>query len=143
MFRLLRAPVPVLVGALLLAGCSSDGALLGGITTASIPEQPKVDPVCVTLTTQIEGLRKDGVADKVEKAAAKKYRMKPADLAKANELNKANADYQARCGLTPTTPATTTAAAAPAATPAAAPTTVANAVPASQPAPIMPQADGP
>ena len=138
MFGLFRAPTPVLVGALLLAGCSSDGALLGGITTASIPEQPKVDPVCVTLTTQIEGLRKDGIADKVEKAAAKKYKMKPTDLTKADELNKANAEYQARCGLTPTTPATT-AAAAPA--PAAPATVASNTATKSQPASIMPQHD--
>jgi len=141
MFGLSRAPASVLVGALLLAGCSSDGALLGGITTASIPESSKIDPACVTLTTQIEGLRKEGIADKVEKAAAKKYRMKPADLTKADQLNKANAEYQARCGLTPTTPAATTAAAAP--TAPAASTTVAKAAPASQPAPIMPRADGP
>ncbi|MGE8943003.1 hypothetical protein ACO2I3_13895 [Leptospira interrogans] len=137
MFGLFRAPTPVLVGALLLAGCSSDGALLGGMTTASIPEQPKVDPVCVTLTTQIEGLRKDGIADKVEKAAAKKYKMKPADLTQADELNKANAEYQARCGLT-TTPATTTAA-APA--PAAPATVASNTASKSQPASIMPQHD--
>lgn len=148
MFGLFRAPAPVLVGALLLAGCSSDGALLGGITTASVSETPKVDPVCVTLTTQIEGLRKEGVAEKVEKAAAKKYKMKSSDLVKADQLNKANADYQARCGLTPVTPAATTASTAtPAAAPAteaAAPVTVANAKPASsQPAPIMPKVDGP
>jgi hypothetical protein len=100
MFGLLRAPAPLLIGAFLLAGCSSDGGLLGGgLTTASVPEAPRVDPVCVTLTTQIEGLRKEGIADKVEKAAAKKYKMTPSDLAKADQLNKANADYQARCGL--------------------------------------------
>ena len=36
--------------------------------TAAAPE-PKVDPVCVTLVSRIEGLRKEGVADKIEKAA--------------------------------------------------------------------------
>lgn len=104
----------MLVGAVLLAGCSSDGSLLGNqLTTGSVPA-PKIDPVCVSLTAQIDGLMKEGVAEKVEKAAAKKYRMKPADFAKADELNKANAEFQNRCAINPTVPTETTAAAAPA-----------------------------
>lgn len=147
MVRLLRAPAPLLLSAMLLAGCSGDGSLLGGgITTASVPP-PSVDPVCVSLTAEIDGLRKDGVAENIEKAAAKKYKMTNKDLAKADQLNKANADFQNRCGLKPA--GTTTAeapaapaAAAPAATAQAAPV-VANARPAPEPvAPLLRPADG-
>jgi len=78
--------------------------------TASIPEQPRIDPACVTLTAQIDALRKDGIQDKIEKAAAKKYRMTALDLAKADQLNKANADFQARCStLAPKTQQTAAA----------------------------------
>ena len=145
MVRLVRTPAPLLLSAMLLAGCSGDGSLLGGgITTASVPP-PSVDPVCVSLTAEIDGLRKDGVAEKIEKAAAKKYKMTNKDLAKADQLNKANADFQNRCGLKPAGSTTAEAPAAPAAaTPAAAPTTVAaTARPAAQPPqPIMRPADG-
>ena len=59
--------------------------------------ESKVDPACVTLASRIEALRKEGIADKIEKAAAKKYKMTQADLAKADQLTKANADFQFRC----------------------------------------------
>ena len=58
---------------------------------------PKVDPACIALTSRIEGLRKEGIADKIEKASAKKYKMTQADLTKADQLTKANAEFQARC----------------------------------------------
>lgn len=100
----------VLAG-LLLAGCAADGgpslfttgALGTTPQTAAAPE-PKVDPVCVTLATRIEGLRREGVADKVEKAAIKKYNLTKADLAKADQLNKANAEFQQRCSPIPLKP---------------------------------------
>ncbi len=108
MLRTLSAPTALLMGATLLAGCSADGSLLGGqMTTASVTP---IDPVCVSLTAQIDGLMKEGVAEKVEKAAAKKYKMKPADLTKADELNKANAEFQNRCAINPAKPTGTTAA---------------------------------
>jgi hypothetical protein len=99
-----RASSQVLVLAgLLLAGCAADGSnnlfttgALGTAETAAAPE-PKVDPACVSLVSRIEGLRKEGVADKIEKAAAKKYKMTNSDLAKADQLTKANADFQLRC----------------------------------------------
>lgn len=99
-----------------LAGCAS---LDSPLTTSSV--QPasetaaatRVDPACVTLTSQIDQLRKEGVADKIEKAAAKKYKMTPADLAKANELNRANAEFQTRCSTITPRPAQQAAAAAP------------------------------
>jgi len=85
-----------------LAGCAGDGSdnmfttgALGTQQTAA-PE-PKVDPVCVTLVSRIEALRKEGVADKIEKASVKKYKMTQADLTKADQLTKANAEFQLRC----------------------------------------------
>jgi len=101
MFAKLRVPAVLALGTLALAGCAS-GDLFGGssdMTTSSVQTTaaPKVDPACVALANQIDGLRKDGVADKIEKAAAKKYKMTPADLTKADQLTKANADFQTRC----------------------------------------------
>jgi len=51
----------------------------------------------VTLASRIEALRKEGIAEKIEKAAAKKYKMTQSDLNKADQLTKANADFQLRC----------------------------------------------
>ena len=91
----------VLAGAT-LAGCAGDGSdnmfTTGALGTqqAAAPE-PKVDPLCVTLVSRIEGLRKEGVADKIEKASIKKYKMTQADLTKADQLTKANAEFQLRC----------------------------------------------
>lgn len=108
MLTMRYAPVSVLLGAVLLAGCSSDGTFLGSpITTGSI-QQAQIDPACVSLTAEIDGLMKEGVAEKVEKAASSKYRLKKADLAKADRLNKANAEFQDRCALNPAKPAETT-----------------------------------
>lgn len=114
MLRKLCAPTAMLIGAVLLAGCSGDGALLGSPLTTSSISDSKIDPVCVSLTAEIDGLVKEGVAEKVEKAAAKKYKLKAADLTKADKLNKANAEFQNRCALNPTKPAVTTASATPA-----------------------------
>jgi len=115
MSKTLRAPLPMLVGALLLVGCSSDGSLLGTpITTGSIQGQPAIDPACVSLTAEIDGLMKEGILEKVEKAAANKYKLKKADLINADRLNKANAEFQSRCALNPAKPAHTTAEAKPA-----------------------------
>src|SRR5262245_4805862 len=93
----------LVLASLLLVGCAADGSpnffttgALGTSETAAAPE-PKVDPACVALVSRIEALRKEGVADKIEKAATKKYKMTSADLAKADQLTKANADFQVRC----------------------------------------------
>jgi hypothetical protein len=100
--------VALIIGATLLGGCSGGlGDMFGssssaGLTsTASIPEVAKADPACATLVSQIDGLKKEGVADKVEKAAAKKYKMSSVDLVKADQLNKANGDFQAKCSVGP------------------------------------------
>ena len=98
----------LLLAGLLLAGCANDGSnslfttgALGTTETAAAPE-PKVDPACVSLVSRIETLRREGVADKIEKAATKKYKMTKADLSKADQLTKANAEFQLRCStITP------------------------------------------
>ena len=94
-----------------LAGCAGDGGdsffTTGALGTQAAAPEPKVDPACVSLASRIETLRKEGVADKIEKAAAKKYKMTQADLTKADQLTKANADFQFRCStIMPRTAAT-------------------------------------
>jgi hypothetical protein len=112
----------VLAG-VLLAGCAMEGSdgifttgsLTGGTQTAAA--DAKADPACTTLASRIEALRKDGIPDKIEKAAAKRYKMTQADLGKADQLTKANAEFQARCSTVRAAPVT--AEAAPAETKAA------------------------
>jgi len=130
------------LGAALLGGCSDSSSLssvFGGntssnLTTASVlPATPKADPACPALASQIDSLRKDGIADKIEKASQKKYKMTTAELLKADQLNKVNADFQTRCSnYKPAVTAATVAPAAPSAastpaTPAAATNAVATA----------------
>ncbi len=117
MFATLRVPLYVLLGSVALAGCSG-GDLFGSsssdVTTSSLTQPQtaqKIDPACGNLAVEIDTLRREGVAEKVEKAAAKKYKMTPADLTKANQLNKVNADYQEKCSTLPRTAATPVSAA--------------------------------
>lgn len=114
-FKRASSQALVLAG-VMLAGCAMEGNDGGIFTTGSLTggqqaSAEKADPVCVTLAARIETLRKEGIQDKIEKAAAKRYKMTQADLGKADQLNKANADFQARCSTVPTKP--TTAAAEP------------------------------
>jgi hypothetical protein len=108
------APTAAILVALLAAGCAQDGTLTtGGLNTSSIDQAgvAKSDPACLTLAAQIEALNRDGTIDKVSKAAAKKYKLKTEDLAKADELNKANNEFQTKCSAYPPRPvvaATTT-----------------------------------
>ncbi|HXF53484.1 MAG TPA: hypothetical protein VNK52_05110 [Hyphomicrobiaceae bacterium] len=117
MLAQLRVPTIALAGALALAGCANMEGLGGGgqMTTASVPPQPKIDPSCVILASQIDSLRDEGVPDKIAKAAANKYKMKTADLVKADQLTKANAEFQAKCSTLPPRPQAESAAAAPSA----------------------------
>jgi hypothetical protein len=111
----------VLTG-LMLAGCAmegGDGLFTTGSLTGQATAESKADPVCITLASRIETLRKEGIQDKIEKAAAKRYKMTQSDLGKADQLNKANAEFHARCSTV--TPRPTTAEAPAAATPAATP----------------------
>lgn len=93
-----------------VAGCAQDGTLMNGFNTSSINQEeqtaqmPKSDPACVTLASQIDALNQEGIADKVAKAAAKKYRMKSKDLAKVDALNKAHAEFQMKCSSYPPSP---------------------------------------
>ena len=100
----------LVLAALLLAGCAGDGATnfftTGALgtqeTTTAAAQEPKVDPGCVTLVSRIETLRREGVADKIEKAATKKYKLTKSDLSKADQLTKANTEFQQRCStITP------------------------------------------
>lgn len=106
----------IVLGAGLMAGCASEGNILGGstvttssvapaATTAPLAMAPKVDPACVALTAQIDTLRKDGVTERIEKVSAGKTKtvsVKRASLVKMTELDKANAEFQAKCStLTP------------------------------------------
>lgn len=132
------APAAIAAGALLLAGCAENSTVFGGsssnLTTASVVEPPKTDPACVSLTSQIEGLKKEGVADRVAQASVKKYKMTTADLAKADQLNKANTEFQFKCSTVKPVAGTQSAAVAPAATAAgakAAPAVAAKAAPAA------------
>jgi hypothetical protein len=113
-FKRASSQALVLAG-VLLAGCAVEGGD-GIFTTGSLTGQAsaeKADPACVTLASRIETLRKEGIQDKIEKAAAKRYKMTQADLGKADQLNKANAEFQVRCSTV--TPKPVTAEAAPAA----------------------------
>jgi len=86
----------------LLAGCADTASMFNSnssnLTTSSVaPVAAKADPVCISLASQIDGLRKEGIPDKIEKASLKKYKMTTAELVKADQLNKANLDFQNKC----------------------------------------------
>jgi hypothetical protein len=93
----------LLAGTAVFAGCSDMPSLMGSsanLTTASVAPTmaaAKSDPVCTGLAAQIDSLRKEGIAEKIEKAAQKKYKMTTAELGKADQLNKTNADFQGKC----------------------------------------------
>jgi hypothetical protein len=123
----------------LLAGCANAN---NPLATASVsPDKPsvvasKVDPVCVSLSGQIETLRKESAVEGLEKAATGKgtsVKVKRTSLAKQAELNKANADFQTKCG--PVIPKPQTAQAAPLAATGAAQTASAVATTAAAAAP--------
>lgn len=138
-------------GTLLLAGCSSSsGGLFGSnpLTTQSIPATtsntvaatPKVDPACYSIAQRIETLRRDGLTERLEKAAAGKstnVSVKRTSLQQAAELDKANAEFQAKCSAFGQRPMQAQAQIAPGAT---APTAVnsAQVVPATAP-PVVQQ----
>ena len=99
----------LLFAGLLLAGCSgetAEGIFTGSLANNTAQNTPtaeaKVDPVCVSLVARIDQLRREGIGDKIEKAAAKRYKMTQNDLGKADQLVKANAEFQLRCStITP------------------------------------------
>jgi len=102
MSSFIRAAAKALVVAsVALAGCAGEGSegifTTGALGTQASAPEARVDPACVTLSSRIESLRKEGIADKIEKAAAKKYKMTQGDLSKADQLTKANTEFQFRC----------------------------------------------
>lgn len=110
-------PFIVTLGAALLGGCASETGFLqtGALATAApgataqpAMAQPKIDPSCVTLASQIDTLRKDGVAERIEKASIGKKStvvVKRESLAKITELAKADAEFQAKCSTLSPKPA--------------------------------------
>jgi hypothetical protein len=100
MIKHLIVPAALLVASA-LGGCAADGS--GFLSTASITDQQvaaKTDPACTALASQIEAIRKDGAAERLEKAATGKtatVQVKRATLAKQTELNKLNTEFQAKC----------------------------------------------
>lgn len=139
MFQRVIATAALLAAAALAAGCSTDGGMLGNsLTTASVDQSaagkaPKVDPACLALMSKIDTLRKDGVTERVEKASTGKsatVSVKRESLAKMTELDKANAEFQAKCSTITPKPAQQAAALpAPAPAPPVSTATAADAPP--------------
>ncbi|MDX2157697.1 MAG: hypothetical protein SFW09_14445 [Hyphomicrobiaceae bacterium] len=93
--------------ALSLAACAND-QLIGGTSTAALPPKPAIDPACAALASQIDQMRKDGVVDRVEAAAKGKgttVSVKRDSLGKIAQLEKVNAEFQAKCSTLPRTAA--------------------------------------
>jgi len=95
--------ISILIAAAVFGGGCSN---MNGLSTSSVASETavtaqKTDPVCVSLANQITTLKGDGAIDRLEKAAAgkgSKVEVKRTTLQKQAELNRANADYQLRCG---------------------------------------------
>jgi hypothetical protein len=93
-----------ILAAALTGGCANSGFDLStsSVTPAGTETTAlKTDPVCITLANQISTLKSDGTIERLEKAAdgkSSKVEIKRAALQKQAELNKANADFQAKCG---------------------------------------------
>jgi len=102
-----------------LTGCAGDGAdnffTTGAIGSPAQSAEAKIDPVCTNLAGRIDALRREGIADKIERASLKKYKMTHADLAKADQLTKADAEFQSRCSTLGARPATAMVSSTPAA----------------------------
>ena len=94
---------------LALGACASNDSFLGLASepqapTAALPAKPKIDPACAALAGRIDELRRDGVVERVEAAAKGKgssVSVKRASLSQIAELEKANADFQAKCSTVP------------------------------------------
>ena len=96
-----NAKVALAVVGLLSAACA-DGST-GALTTSALGTSvPKADPACATLAAKIDALRKEGVVANVEKASAGKAKnvsVNRETLAKVAELDRTNAEFQAKCAL--------------------------------------------
>lgn len=141
MSRTILRLAPV-VAALMLGACAGDSPNFfqtASVTQPAVEEAraPKVSSECMALAGQIEALRKEGTIERLEKVAAGKgenVQVKRTAIAKQAELNKANSEFQSKCG--PRLPAAQQAAAspmAPATVPAVAGKTAAKATAAAAP----------
>jgi hypothetical protein len=124
----------IVLAAGLACGCANSGFDLstGSVAADKSATALKTDPVCVSLANQINTIKGDGTIERLEKAAAgksAKVQVKREALQKQAELNKANADFQTRCG--PTIPKQVATQATPAAS--AASVQAANVAAASKP----------
>lgn len=130
-----------------LAGCSDSGILSNPLTTQSIntaqAATPAIDPSCHALAQRIQALRQDGLTERLEKASVGKsstVSVKRASLGQAAELDKANAEFQAKCAApgvrVPQLAAQQVAPAAPVAAPSA---NAAQVVSAATPPPVTSQ----
>jgi hypothetical protein len=93
----------IVLAAGLACGCANSGFDLstGSVATDASATALKTDPVCVSLANQITTIKGDGTIERLEKAAAgksAKVQVKREALQKQAELNKANTDFQVRCG---------------------------------------------
>jgi hypothetical protein len=95
--------------ALALAGCSG-GSGENLIKTSSISKpqtaaaKPAINPVCASLTSQINTTRQEGTPARVSAVSTGKTRMvkiKRASLAKMAELDRLNSEFQAKCSKVP------------------------------------------
>jgi hypothetical protein len=114
----------ITITALSVGGCANDGGVSNLFTTSAIGTPPeattaavtaKLDPACGALATQIDTLRKEGTIERLEKVADGKganVQVQRTALKKQAELNKANADFQAKCA--PNVPKSAAVLAAPA-----------------------------
>ncbi|PPC87571.1 MAG: hypothetical protein CTY31_07160 [Hyphomicrobium sp.] len=137
----------IALSALIAAGCSNNGTTLSTASVApnQVAAAPKIDPACTTLASQIETLRAEGTPERLEKAAEGKsasVQIKRASLAKQAELNKANADFQMKCGPKLTKAQTAAVVPGPPTQPtvaAIAPTTASNSQTAAAPTALAPR----
>jgi hypothetical protein len=95
----------VVAAALFACGCANSGLDLSTSSITPVASASaatvKTDPVCVSLASQINSLKGDGTIERLEKAAegkTAKVSVKREALQKQAELNKANAEFQTRCG---------------------------------------------
>ena len=90
------APV-FLIGAMLSA--CAEGGVNSDLTTSSVTPavQAQADQRCGALLERVKTLRKDGISERVEAAAKKKYKLTADDAVRADQLNKNNAEYQDKC----------------------------------------------
>jgi len=97
----------VAIGATLTLGACANDTVFGGAAlepTAALPAKPAVDPACPVLASRIDALRRDGVAERVEavsKGKGASVKVKRTSLAQMTELDKANAEFQAKCSTVP------------------------------------------